>query len=129
MGFEGLTSVPALRRAIVDLGWERPTPIQAEAIPHARSGRDVVGIAQTGTGKTASFLLPALERQVEREGLYTLVLCPTRELAQQVGADARALAKYTELWVGEIYGDRKSTRLNSSNGKISYAVFCLKKKN
>jgi len=104
MGFEGLTSVPALRRAIVDLGWERPTPIQAEAIPHARSGRDVVGIAQTGTGKTASFLLPALERQVEREGLYTLVLCPTRELAQQVAADARALAKYTELWVGEIYG-------------------------
>jgi ATP-dependent RNA helicase RhlE len=104
MTFDELTSAPELIRAIRELGWERPTPVQAKAIPAAREGRDVVGIAQTGTGKTAAFLLPALERQVHKEGLHTLILCPTRELAQQVAEDARALAKYTELWVGEIYG-------------------------
>lgn len=81
-------------------------PIQAKAIPPARAGRDIVGVAQTGTGKTAAFLLPALERQLESgaEGLRTLVLCPTRELAQQVAADARELARYTELWTGEVVG-------------------------
>jgi len=102
--FEELTVAPELRRAIEDMGWTAPTPIQEKAIGPAREGRDVVGIAQTGTGKTAAFLLPALERQVGREGLYTLVLCPTRELTQQVAADARALARHTELWIGEIYG-------------------------
>ena len=104
MTFEELTSSEALLAGIRDLGWQAPTPIQAKAIPAAREGRDVVGIAQTGTGKTAAFLLPALERQIDREGLHTLVLCPTRELAQQVAEDARALLKHSELWVGEIYG-------------------------
>jgi ATP-dependent RNA helicase RhlE len=86
------------------MDWTEPTPIQAKAIPLARAGKDVIGIAQTGTGKTASFLLPALEKQLGREGLRTLVLCPTRELAQQVAADARELAKYAQLFVGEIVG-------------------------
>src|SRR5690554_3595222 len=98
MDFEALTQAPALLRAIRDLGWEEPTPIQAQAIPAAREGRDVVGIAQTGTGKTGAFLLPALERQLEREGLHTLVLCPTRELAQQVAQSARELLRHSELW-------------------------------
>src|SRR5690606_2144267 len=96
MKFDELVKEPALLRAIRELGWEEPTPIQAQAIPPAREGRDVVGIAQTGTGKTAAFLIPALERQIHREGLYTLVLCPTRELAQQVAASARELLRYTE---------------------------------
>jgi ATP-dependent RNA helicase RhlE len=104
MTFDELIAAPELRRAIHDLGWSEPTPVQAKAIPVARSGRDMVGIAQTGTGKTGAFLLPALERQVHKEGLHTLVLCPTRELAQQVAADARALLRHTELWVGEIFG-------------------------
>jgi ATP-dependent RNA helicase RhlE len=104
MRFDQLVSSPPLLRAIADLGWEKPTPIQELAIPPARAGRAIVGIAQTGTGKTAAFLLPALERQVDKEGLHTLVICPTRELAQQVAEDARALARYTELWVGVIYG-------------------------
>ena len=102
--FEELTSSPPLLRAVRDLGWTSPTPIQQKAIPAAREGRDVVGIAQTGTGKTGAFLIPALERQADREGLHTLVLCPTRELAQQVASDARELAAHTELFVGEIYG-------------------------
>ncbi len=104
MRFDELVTSPPLLRAIAELGWQQPTPIQQLAIPPARTGRDLVGIAQTGTGKTAAFLLPALERQVDKEGLHTLVICPTRELAQQVADDARALARYTELWVGVIYG-------------------------
>jgi ATP-dependent RNA helicase RhlE len=104
MTFDKLITTPELLRAIRELHWTVPTPVQVQAIPLAREGRDLVGIAQTGTGKTGAFLLPALERQVHKEGLHTLVLCPTRELAQQVAEDARALAGHTELWVGEIYG-------------------------
>lgn len=104
MKFTDLTSAPALLRAIEENGWRVPTPIQTKAILPAREGRDVVGIAQTGTGKTAAFLLPSLERQIDKEGLHTLVLCPTRELAQQVAADARLLTAHTELWVGEVVG-------------------------
>jgi ATP-dependent RNA helicase RhlE len=104
MMFDELTSSDALLRAVQDLGWTVPTPIQRKAIPAAREGRDVLGVAQTGTGKTGAFLIPTIERQADREGLHTLVLCPTRELAQQVAADARELCTYTELFVGEIYG-------------------------
>ena len=104
MKFEELTALPALHRAIQENGWTEPTPIQKKAIPPVREGRDVVGIAQTGTGKTAAFLLPAIERQIDLEGLHTLVLCPTRELAQQVAEDGRTLTKHTELWVGEVVG-------------------------
>jgi ATP-dependent RNA helicase RhlE len=104
MKFTDLTATPALLKAIEENGWTQPTPIQTKAIPPAREGRDVVGIAQTGTGKTASFLLPSLERQIDKEGLHTLVLCPTRELATQVAADAKLLTKHTELWVGEVVG-------------------------
>jgi ATP-dependent RNA helicase RhlE len=104
MKFTDLTTSPALLRAIQENGWSVPTPIQSKAIPPAREGRDIVGIAQTGTGKTAAFLMPSIERQIGKEGLRMLVLCPTRELAQQVASDARLLAKYAELWVGEIVG-------------------------
>ncbi len=104
ISFEDLTSSPALLSAARDLGWTVPTPIQRKAIPAAREGRDVIGIAQTGTGKTGAFLIPTIERQEDREGLRTLVLCPTRELAQQVAADARDLCAHTEMFVGEVYG-------------------------
>ncbi len=104
MKFPDLISAPALLRAIEEQGWHTPTPIQTKAIPAVREGRDIVGIAQTGTGKTGAFLLPTLERQIGKEGLHTLVLCPTRELCQQVAQDARELTKHTELWVGEIVG-------------------------
>jgi ATP-dependent RNA helicase RhlE len=104
MRFEDLVKDERLLRAVRELGWTEPTPIQQRAMPPARSGRDLVGIAQTGTGKTGAFLLPSLEKQIDSNGLQTLVLCPTRELAQQVAADARLFAKHTELWVGEIVG-------------------------
>jgi ATP-dependent RNA helicase RhlE len=102
--FDEMNLAAPLRRAIRTQGWERPTPIQSKAIGPLREGRDLVGIAQTGTGKTAAFLLPALEKQLGREGLHTLVLCPTRELADQVAEDARALAAHAELFCGVIVG-------------------------
>ncbi len=104
MEFRDLVSDGALLRAVDDLGWEKPTPIQAKAIPPVKAGRDLVGVAQTGTGKTAAFFLPILEQQLNDDVLRTLVVCPTRELAKQVAEDARALLQHTELWVGEVYG-------------------------
>jgi ATP-dependent RNA helicase RhlE len=104
MRFVDLIQAQPLLRAVEEQGWTTPTPIQSKAIPAVREGRDVLGIAQTGTGKTGAFLLPILEKQLDREGFHTLILCPTRELVQQVAGDARALTKHTELWVGEIVG-------------------------
>ena len=90
--------------AIEAIGWSKPTPIQSKAIPSGLEGKDVVGIAQTGTGKTGAFMIPALERLNAGKGLQVLVLCPTRELAQQVAEDTEALAKGTQIRVEAIFG-------------------------
>ena len=94
-----------LRLAAVEaLGWSLPTPIQLQAIPFVQGGRDVVGIARTGTGKTGAFMLPALETLKEGGGLQVLVLCPTRELAQQVRDDTVALARGSMVRSAAIHG-------------------------
>jgi superfamily II DNA/RNA helicase len=103
-GFTELNISPERRAAIEALGWTEPTPIQARAIPAGLEGKDVVGIAQTGTGKTAAFMIPALERLDVNEGLQVLVLCPTRELAQQVSDDTEALSKGTSIRAAAIFG-------------------------
>ncbi len=90
--------------AIEALGWVTPTPIQQQAIPPGLVGNDVVGIAQTGTGKTAAFMVPALERVNVGGGLQVLVLCPTRELAQQVSDDTVDLSKGTSIRSEAIFG-------------------------
>jgi ATP-dependent RNA helicase RhlE len=90
--------------AVEALGWTEPTPIQWKAIPAALEGKDIVGVAQTGTGKTGAFMIPCLERIRVGGGLQVLVLCPTRELAQQVADDTEALAKGTSLRAGVIVG-------------------------
>jgi len=84
--------MPELVRAVADEGYEHPTPIQLEAIPLALAGRDLIGSAQTGTGKTAAFVLPILQRlQAGARGvLRALILVPTRELAEQVVTSIRA---------------------------------------
>ena len=86
--FSDLNLNPKVLKAVEEAGYETPTPIQAGAIPPALAGKDVLGIAQTGTGKTASFTLPmitALARGRARARMpRSLVLCPTRELAAQV---------------------------------------------
>ncbi|SDI25584.1 DEAD/DEAH box helicase [Aliiruegeria lutimaris] len=99
--FSDLNLDPKVLKAIVDTGYETPTPIQAGAIPPALEGKDVLGIAQTGTGKTASFTLPMitlLGRGRARARMpRSLVLAPTRELAAQVAENFDAYAKYTKL--------------------------------
>ena len=102
--FEDLGVSDALRASVEALGWEQPTPIQVKSIPTGLAGRDLVGIAQTGTGKTGAFMLPSLERIETGKGLQVLVLCPTRELAQQVCDDSEALAKGTRVRAASIYG-------------------------
>jgi ATP-dependent RNA helicase RhlE len=104
MKFEELMLAPELLRAVKELGYEEPTPIQRMAIPVALEGKDLLGRAQTGTGKTAAFMLPVLQRLREGEGLRALVLCPTRELAIQVAESAREYARHAGLWVGVVYG-------------------------
>jgi ATP-dependent RNA helicase RhlE len=85
--FDSLGLIDPLRRAVSGAGYETPTPIQFQAIPHLLAGRDLLGCAQTGTGKTAAFALPILDRLArtprapDRRGPRVLVLAPTRELA------------------------------------------------
>ena len=102
--FRELSLSEARLAAVEALGWKEPTPIQWKAIPPALEGKDVVGVAQTGTGKTGAFMIPALERIRAGGGLQVLVLCPTRELAQQVAEDTDELARGTSLRVDSIVG-------------------------
>ena len=102
--FEDLGVSEALRAAVESLGWERPTPVQIKGIPEGLEGHDIVGIAQTGTGKTGAFMIPCLEKIEAGKGLQVVVLCPTRELAQQVCDDTHALAKGTSIRAASIYG-------------------------
>ncbi len=99
MSFEKLNLNPIILKAIVESGYTEPTPIQAQAIPEILAGKDVMASAQTGTGKTAAFILPALQRlsepsAVKSHGPRVLVLTPTRELANQVSAAAEKYGKY-----------------------------------
>ncbi|TVP71463.1 MAG: DEAD/DEAH box helicase [Rhodobacteraceae bacterium] len=99
--FSDLRLDPKVLKAIEEAGYTTPTPIQAQAIPHALEGRDVLGIAQTGTGKTASFTLPLITRlgrgRARARMPRSLVLAPTRELAAQVAENFDTYAKYTRL--------------------------------
>ena len=99
--FSDLNLDPKVLKAIEDAGYETPTPIQAGAIPPALQGRDVLGIAQTGTGKTASFTLPMITRlskgRARARMPRSLVLAPTRELAAQVAENFDAYSKYVKL--------------------------------
>jgi ATP-dependent RNA helicase RhlE len=105
--FKSLGLSEASQAAVEALGWTEPTPIQRLAIPPAMQGQDVVGIAQTGTGKTGGFMLPALEEVEAGGGLQVLVLCPTRELAQQVADDTANLSKGTNIRCHAIFGGVK----------------------
>ena len=99
--FSDLKLDPLVLQAVTDAGYTIPTPIQAGAIPPALEGRDVLGIAQTGTGKTASFVLPMItllgKGRARARMPRSLVLCPTRELAAQVAENFETYSKYTKL--------------------------------
>ena len=104
--FDSLGLPPALLRAVADLHFTEPTPIQVQAIPPALSGRDVLASAQTGSGKSAAFGLPLIARLLDRPRGTTraLVLAPTRELAEQIAVHLGALVRHTTLRVAAIYG-------------------------
>ena len=103
--FESMNLNPALLQALASEGYTIPTPIQMQAIPDVMAGKDLLGIAQTGTGKTAAFALPILHRLAENRTppvprtSRVLILSPTRELASQIAESARAYAKFTPLTV------------------------------
>ncbi|PYO08861.1 MAG: RNA helicase [Gemmatimonadetes bacterium] len=112
--FTALGLAPELLNAVRDAGYTHPTPIQQQAIPLALEGRDLIGLAQTGTGKTAGFTLPIIHNLItapltDENGkpfhrVRVLILAPTRELAAQVEASFRKYGKYTELRVVPIFG-------------------------
>jgi ATP-dependent RNA helicase RhlE len=104
MPFAKLGLTKPLLRGVQSMGYGVPTPVQLRAIPPALEGRDVIASAQTGTGKTAAFALPALQRLGSRGSLRCLVLEPTRELAIQVETSIRNLARMTDLRVISLYG-------------------------
>ena len=111
--FSELSLAEPLARAVAEMGYESMTPIQAEAIPVVLTGRDVMGAAQTGTGKTAAFSLPLLHRLLRHENgsasparhpVRALVLLPTRELADQVAQQIKLYAKHTQLRSAVVFG-------------------------
>lgn len=104
--WEGLKLNPQLLKAIAEAGFEYPTEIQQKVIPLALGGQAVIGIAQTGTGKTAAYLLPILKKInfAQDKGPRALILAPTKELVVQIGEHAKLLARFTDLRVAALYG-------------------------
>ena len=112
-GFGDYGLAQQIVQAVTEQGYVKPTPIQAQAIPHVMAGRDVMGAAQTGTGKTAAFVLPIIQNLLPhanssaspaRHPIRALVLTPTRELADQVADNAFKYAKYTDLRTAVVFG-------------------------
>lgn len=107
MSFEELQLAVPILKALAKCGHEHPTPVQEQAIPKALTGRDLIASANTGTGKTAAFVLPALQRlfvDPARRGLRILVLTPTRELAAQIAKATRTYGRYLDVHSVAIYG-------------------------
>jgi ATP-dependent RNA helicase RhlE len=106
MQFSDLGLTPDLLRAVAEKGYDTPTPVQSKAIPAVLAGGDVLAGAQTGTGKTAGFVLPLLQKLAAAVGRSprVLVLSPTRELAAQIGENARTYGRYTNLRTQVIFG-------------------------
>src|ERR1051325_6056588 len=108
MPFRTLGLEPRILQAVQQAGYTEPTPIQTAAIPQALAGHDLIGIAQTGTGKTAAFTLPILTRLASqpshRHGIRVLVIAPTRELVVQIEENVRAYARHLPLRVATVFG-------------------------
>ena len=106
MPFKNLNLIEPLQRAVAKQGYTVPTPIQLKAIPDLLNGRDLIGIAQTGTGKTAAFVLPILQRMTEKypRTVRTLILAPTRELAAQIGESFSAYGEFLKFKHTVIFG-------------------------
>ncbi len=127
MSFETFNLHPSIMAGVRALGYTEPTPIQAQAIPAIMQGHDIIGMAQTGTGKTAAFVLPILQRLVtgQRGRIRALVISPTRELAEQTCDVTNQLGKQTRLQSISIYGgvsmEMQTRKLRSG---VDIAVAC-----
>lgn len=117
LNFKDLNLTEEVKKALAEMGFEEATPIQSQSIPHILEGKDVIGQAQTGTGKTCAFGIPAIEMiDPDAEGVQVLVLCPTRELAIQSVEELKNVARYkNSIKILPIYGgqpiDRQITAL------------------
>jgi cold shock CspA family protein len=103
-GFQNLVEGAELRRGLEKLGWTTPRPVQERTIDALRSNRDLLVSAPEGSGKTGAYVIPALDRQLHREGLYTLIVSPTAEMVKDIAEQAGTLAREADLWVGEVHG-------------------------
>ena len=109
--FRELGLSDSLLQSVESMGFEEATPIQAETIPHALQGKDIIGQAQTGTGKTATFGLPLLDKvDTHKESVQGIVIAPTRELAIQVGEELYKIGKHKRVRILPIYGGQDINR-------------------
>jgi len=115
--FDELKITKQLRSAIDELGFTKPTPIQYESFPVIMSGKDLIGIAQTGTGKTLAYLVPVLQQLKYSDQINprVLILVPTRELVLQVVQEVEKLTAYTNLRVLGVYG---GTNINTQKQRV-----------
>ncbi len=108
MNFQGLNLSAPILRAVTEHGYTTPTPIQQQTIPHLLAKRDIIGCAQTGTGKTAAFAIPILEllsvKKTHNRHIRSLIVTPTRELAIQIAENFKAYGKYLDIRHTAIYG-------------------------
>ena len=126
MDFEEFDFHPSVAAGVAAAGFKNPTPIQARSIPVAMEGRDIMGLAQTGTGKTAAFALPLLERLLKskRGGVRALILAPTRELAEQIHQAIQDLGRKTRIKSAAIYGGVKIGPQIGALKQADIAVAC-----
>jgi ATP-dependent RNA helicase RhlE len=127
MKFDGFNFHPHVTAGIAAAGYATPTPIQAQAIPPILAGRDLMGLAQTGTGKTAAFVLPMLQRlmQDHRRQVRALIVAPTRELAEQIHASIGQLGRQTPVRSAAVYGGVGMTpQLRQFSRGVEIVVAC-----
>ncbi len=129
MTFKELGLVDPILKALMDQGYEKPTPIQAQSIPVLLKGKDLLGVAQTGTGKTAAFSIPIIQDLLQQEStggkrkIKTLVVTPTRELAIQIGENFTNYTKYTKLKNTVIFGGvKQNAQVYALHGGIDVLV-------
>ena len=126
-GFRQFELDSRIHDGIADLGFVDPRPIQAKSIPAGLEGRDVLGLAQTGTGKTAAFAVPILQRLLssKRPGPRALIVAPTRELAMQIDEEIKALAKHTKIKTQTVFGGvSEKTQINGLRKNPDILVTC-----
>lgn len=127
MSFKDFQFHPTIEAGIAACGYTIPTPIQKEAMPPILAGRDILGLAQTGTGKTAAFVLPLLERLLAgpRKKVRALIIAPTRELAEQIHANIGTMSQHTDLHSVVIYGGvGKGKQINALRTGVEIVVAC-----